>query len=370
MLQRLWALVVKEFLAVWQDKKSRMMLIMPPLLQLLIFSWAATLDVTDVAVGILNLDEGKAGYELTQRFKGTPVFSKHLRFLSSADEIPDEINKQNSLMVISIDDDFSRKIGSGKPAQVQVILDGRKSNTAQIVQGYSAKILETFTEEINTFYGRPQQETSFDARNWFNPNLTYTWFTVTGLIAILTTLVGVAITSLSVAREREMGTFEQLLVSPLTPLDILLGKSIPAVIIGLIEGTVIFLAAITLYQIPFTGSLTLLYISMFVFIWSIVGVGLFISSLCQTQQQAILGVFVFMSPAVILSGYATPIDNMPPWLQQVTVFNPVRYFIYIVRGVVLKDLPAIEVWHALYPMILIAGFTLSAAAILFRKRSS
>lgn len=368
MLQRLLSLVVKEFLAIWQDTKSRIMLFVPPLLQLLIFSWAATLDVTNVTVSVLNLDYGKGGYELTQRFSGSPIF-KNIRFLSTVNEIVEEIDNQKSMMAIYIDEDFSRNLAYGHSAHVQVLLDGRKSNTAQIVQGYSSEILETFTDEINTFYARPLLASTLIARNWFNPNLVYTWFTVTGLIVLLTTLIVISITSLSVARERELGTFEQLLVSPLTPLDILLGKSIPAAVIGMIEGTAIFLAALFIYGIPFTGSIILFYISMFVFIWSIVGVGLFISSLCRTQQQAILGVFVFMSPAVILSGYATPIDNMPPWLQHVTLINPLRYFMYIVRGVILKDLPVSEVIHSLYPMALIAIFTLSAAVILFRKRT-
>jgi ABC-2 type transport system permease protein len=365
--RRLKALIIKEILAVWQDKKSRTMLILPPMMQLLIFSWAATLDVTNVTVAYVNQDAGRWGEELMSRFKGSPVFS-HVERLESPLQIADVIDRQKAVMVLSLDKLFSQKIVNGNPVSVQLILDGRKSNTAQIVQGYAARIIQSFSGEMERLYGREPLDTQIVPRNWFNPNLIYTWFTVTGLVAILSTLISVAITSLSIARERETGTFEQLLVSPLTRLEILIGKSIPAVIIGMVEGTVILIAALTIFHVPFVGSPLLLYISMFVFIVSLVGLGLFISSLCQTQQQAILGVFVFLAPAVILSGYATPIDNMPPWLQKITLLNPLRYFIYIVRGLMLRGIGWELVLQNLWPMLLIAFFTLTAAEKLFRKR--
>lgn len=182
-------------------------------------------------------------------------------------------------------------------------------------------------------------------------------------------LVGLLVTALSVARERELGTFDQLLVSPLQPREILLGKTIPAITIGMVEGTLILIAGIFLFGIPFTGSLFLLYVSMFFYIAAIVGIGLFISSLSSTQQQAILGAFVFMSPAVMLSGFATPIENMPEWLQYVTYLNPPpRYFIIIAKGVFLKAMPAKMVLHYTWPLMIIAFFTLTGAGVFFRRR--
>jgi ABC-2 type transport system permease protein len=191
---------------------------------------------------------------------------------------------------------------------------------------------------------------------------------VPSLVAILTALVGVVVTSLSVARERELGTFEQLLVSPLRPTEIIIGKTVPALVVGVTEGTVISLVGVYVFHVPFHGSAPLLFVSLVVFASSIVGVGLFISSLAKTQQQAFLGAFAFMVPAVLLSGYASPIENMPEWLQTATLLNPVRHFMVIVRGVFLKGLPTADVLSSLWPLVLIAAATLTAATWLFRRR--
>jgi ABC-2 type transport system permease protein len=367
MWRRIYALVIKEFLAVWQDKKSRFVLIIPPLLQLFIFAFAATLDVTNASIGILNHDMGKLSYELVQRFRGSPVF-KHVTFLKSNEEIKQVMDAQQVMMVIHIDEQFSRNLLANRPAEVQLILDGRKSNTTQIVQGYAARIVNQYNQDLAIERNLPTPSTVLIPRNWFNPNLIYTWFTVPALVGILTMLVTLLLTSMSIARERELGTFEQLLVSPLEPFDILTGKAIPAIIFGMLEGTIIILVAVFIFQIPFTGSLFALYLAMFIFVCSIVGIGLFLSSLCQTQQQALLAVFIFMSPAIILSGYATPIENMPHWLQQTTLVNPLRFFLVILRGLFLKELPFSQVMANTYPIGLIAIFTLSSSMWFFRRR--
>lgn len=367
MLHRILALIYKEILAVWRDKKSRATLIVPPLLQLLIFSLAGTLDVKNVSIGVLNHDNGAESFELLQRFHGSPTFN-HIVYLQSVNDIKQVIDNQQVVMVIHIDEQFSRNLRAKKEAHVQLILDGRKSNTTQVVQGYAATIIDQFNDDFATRINYPQQQTQIIPRNWFNPNLIYYWFNVPNLSGILTMLIGFIVTALSVARERELGTFDQLLVSPLQPIEILIGKTIPALIIGLIEGTVIISAAIFIFRIPFIGSLFLLYLSMFVFISSVIGVGLFVSSLSMNQQQAILGTFVFMTPAVTLSGYATPIENMPEWLQQVTVINPLRYYLIIAKGLFLKDMPAHIVLDQVWPMAIIACCTLTGASWFFRRR--
>lgn len=368
MLQRILTLIYKEFLAVWRDKKSRVVLIFPPLAQLLVFAWAATLDVKNMHIGILNRDNGEQSIELTQRFNGSPLFFSEVTYLKSVPEIAPFLDNQDGIMVVSMDEQFSRNLDAGKTADVQLILDGRKSNTAQIVAGYATNVIQQFNNDFTAKYDIPQQRTVLVPRNWFNPNLIYTWFNVPNLSGVLTMLVSLIVTALSIARERELGTFDQLLVSPLLPVEILIGKSIPALVIGMIEGTVIILAAVTIFQIPFVGSLLYLYIGMFVFIWSIVGVGIFLSSLSSTQQQAILGAFVFMAPAVLLSGYATPIENMPDWLQVITYANPLRYYLVIAKGVFLKDMPLSVVLSNVWPMMIIAFFTLSISTWFFRHR--
>jgi ABC-2 type transport system permease protein len=367
MLGRILALIYKELLAVWRDKQSRALLIVPPLLQLLIFSFAGTLDVKNVPIGILNRDYGAESFELIQRFVGTPTFNRII-YLGSVQEIAPAIDNQRVVMVLHIDEQFSRNLRAHNSADVQMILDGRKSNTAQVVQGYAVNIIDQFNRDLATRINLSQQNTEVFPRNWFNPNLLYYWFNVPNLSGILTMLVALTVTALSVARERELGTFDQLLVSPLQPIEILIGKTIPALIIGVIEGSVIVFAAIFIFRIPFVGSFVLLYASMLVFISAIVGVGLFISSLSSTQQQAILGSFVFMTPAVTLSGYATPIENMPVWLQKVTLVNPLRYYLVIAKGLFLKDMPAHIVFENVWPMAIIALFTLTGASWFFRRR--
>jgi ABC-2 type transport system permease protein len=362
-----YSLIVKEFLAVWQDKKSRLLLILPPLVQLFIFAFAATLDVQNISLGILNLDSGKQAYELTQRFQGSTYFP-HIKYLRNVGEIKEVIDNQKVMAVIFIHEQFSRNLLAYKKAQVELILDGRKSNSAQIVQGYVMQIIQQYNDELAKIMHFRIPPSIVIQRSWFNPNLIYQWFTVPGLVAILLMFTTIIITALSIARERELGTFEQLLVSPLRPIDILIGKSIPGIVLGMGEGSIILIAAITAFQIPLTGSLLLLYFSMFIFVCSIVGIGICLSAICKTQQQALLAVFVFMSNAVILSGFGTPIDNMPNWLQNITLINPLRYFLVIVRSIFLKDMSAHLVLMQLYPIAIIAIFNLIVSTFVFRRR--
>lgn len=367
MFKKIYSLVIKEFLAVWQDKKSRFYLIIPPIIQLFIFAFAATLDVKNVSIAILNKDDGKLSHELIERFKGSPTFS-HIRYLKRVQEIKDVIDNQKVSMVIHINEDFSRNLLSGKNGEVQLILDGRKSNSTQIIQGYASKIIGQFYDDLSSEMQFSSPSSVLIPRNWFNSNLEFTWFTVPGLVAILTLTTSLIVTALTIARERELGTFEQLLVSPLRPVDILLGKAIPGIIVGMCEGTIILLAAVLAFGVPFTGSLSILYFSMFIFVTSIVGVGLFLSSLCKTQQQALLAVMIFISVTISLSGFSTPIENMPAWLQDLTYFNPLRHFLVIVRGVFLKDMPIGIVLKYVYPMLFMAVVSLFVSSWFFRRR--
>jgi ABC-2 type transport system permease protein len=367
MRQRIVFLVIKELLAALRDPKARYILIAPPLVQLLVFTFAATQEVKNVRMAVLNLDYGTIARDLVARFEGSPNFSE-VRHLRGDADIASAIDSSSVLMVLHISADLSRSVAAGRPAKVQLIFDGRRSNTAQIVAGYAQAIIEGYNRELAATRRIPQPPSTVVARNWFNPNLESTWNSVPNLVAILTTVLGLVVTALSVARERELGTFEQLLVSPLRPIEIIIGKTVPALLIGLVEVTAMVLVGVSAFGVPLHGALTLLYGSMLVYLAAVIGVGLFISSLAATQQQAILGAFVFMVPAVLLSGFASPIENMPDWLQSLTLANPVRHFLVIVKGLFLKDMPASEVLHNLWPLALIALLTLSAATWLFRRR--
>jgi ABC-2 type transport system permease protein len=367
MFRAVKALIIKEFIATLSDKKSRFVLIVTPIIQLLILSSAATLDVTSAQIGILNKDKGQPSFDFVQRFVGSKTFNQ-IYTLSTEKELETMLDEQKIMMAIHIDEQFSRNLLQGLPAKIQLILDGRKSNTAQILQGYVIRILNQF----NTDFLNRNKKVLVDAviipRNWYNQNLIYTWFTVPGLIGILSMVISIILTSLSVARERELGTFDQLLVSPLTPLEILVGKTVPAIILGMAEATLILLSGLFIFKIPFTGSFLALYIGMFFFILSIIGIGLFLSSICKTQQQSLLASFIFVSPAVILSGYATPIETMPIWLQKITFINPLKYYLIIIRGSFLKELPLQDILMNTYPIIIVAFFNLFFSYWFFKKR--
>ena len=337
MFLRLIAVVVKEFLATLKDPKSRISILLPPIIQLLVFTPAATLDVRNVPIGILNRDSGKQAFELTERFQGSPFFKK-VTALSSEKEIAPFIDEQKGVMVLFIDETFSRNLLEKRPAPLQLILDGRKSNTAQILMGYAQSIVKQFGKEIE------KKDSSFKAemipRFWYNPNLLYSWYNIPSLVATLSMLACLIVTTQSVARERELGTFDQLLVSPLSSFEILVGKTIPGVVIGMAEGIFLMALGLLIYQVPFEGSFLLFLLAQFVFVLAISGVGLLISSLSFTQQQAMLGTFVFMLPSILLSGFATPVENMPLWLQPVTYLIPLKYMLILSKGIFLKAMPA------------------------------
>lgn len=363
MIHRIAALIWKEMLAVLKDPKSRIAIFLPPITQLFIFAFAATLDVKNVPIGILNRDNGEKAFELVQRFHGSPMFSKII-YLQGVEEIAPFIDSQKGTMVISIDEQFSRNLDAKKRADVQLILDGRKSNTAQILAGYTSSILSQFNDDIQVH----QQNVHLEPRIWFNPNTNYQWYTIPCLVGTLSMLTCLVVTTQSVAREREMGTFDQLLVSPLVPWEILIGKILPGIIIGLVEGTLMLVAGTLVIGVPFTGSLSLFFLAVFTFVSAISGVGLFISSLSSTQQQAMLGTFIFMIPSVLLTGFATPIENMPEWMQPITYLIPLRYMLIISKGLFLKGISASVVFSNLWPLVVIALFNWTFAGLLFRRR--
>lgn len=365
MLARIWALVVKEFLAIAKDRRSRFVLIVPPIAQLLVFGYAATFDLGHVRVAFYNEDAGADGQTLLARFSGSPVFAQ-VANLSTDAEIAPMIDGGHATLVVHIGQTFSRDLRLHRPATVQLIVDGRNSNTALIVLGYANAIISNFNRDWLRAHGGHQAPAGLVVRAWYNQNLQSRWFIVPGIVALLTLVIALVVTSLSVARERELGTFDQLLVTPLKPAQILVGKALPALLIGLVEGSFIVLMAVLWFRVPFRGSLGWLYVGLSLFLLAVIGVGLMISSLVRTQQQAILGAFLFLVPAVILSGFATPVANMPPLVQDLTRLNPMRYFLVIVRGLFLQGMSWDLVAGQLWPLALIAVVSLSLAGWLFR----
>ncbi len=363
---RIRAQVVKEMLSIFRDPKSRFILLGPPLMQLFIFSFAMTLEVSNIDVALLNRDSGAASVEFIQQLEASDLVRRTHR-VANEKELARLIDTQQVIAGIVIADNFSSKVASGEGGELQVILDGRKANTSQITLGYLQTIAGNVSATIQSHGSRGASDPAA-VRHWFNPNLTYRWFVVPSLTGILVMLMALMVTALSIARERELGTFDQLLVSPCTPTEIIIAKTIPAFLVGLALGCVMMAAAIFLFGVPFTGSLWLLLVCMMLFILSVVGIGLMISSVCSTQQQAILGIFAIVVPVVIMSGFATPIENMPKVLQWIAEAIPLKHFLIILQGSFLKSLPPQQVFANAWPLAVIALVTLTLATRMVRSK--
>ncbi|MTC61758.1 ABC transporter permease subunit [Providencia rustigianii] len=366
MFYRLYTLIMKELQSLLQEKQTRIILIMPVIFQMILFPLAATLEVTNTTIAIFDQDSGEHSIELTQRLAKASAFS-HVLLLKNEHEIRETLDNRKALLVVRFNQNFSANIASHHTANMMLLLDGRNSNSSQIAANYIEQIVMQYQQELSKTQVQPNNS-ELIVRNWYNPNLDYKWFIVPSLVALITTIGVLIVTSLSIAREREQGTLDQLLVSPLTTWQIFIGKAVPALVVATAQATLVLIIGIFCYQIPFAGSLLLFYGTMVFYGLSLVGFGLLISALCSTQQQAFIGVFVFMMPAVLLSGYISPVENMPVWLQDITWVNPIRHFTDITKQIYLKDADFSVVFHSLWPLLIIALVTSNLAYYLFRKK--
>lgn len=362
-LRRIFALIKKEFITIWKDPKSRGIIIGLPLLQLLVFANAITMEVKNIDAVVIDRDNSVESRELLSRFEHSPRFRKFY-YAENEKDLKEKIDNQRVQIGIYINNDFSSSIKAGKPVNVLIIADGRQTNSASIAGGYASQIVTDYNNEINHAKGA---QINASLRNWYNPNLEYRWYILTVLVSLLALVITLLLTALSIAREREMGTFDQLIVSPLSSFEILLGKTVPPMVIAMVLTCIMTLIVVTAFKVPFAGSAVLFLISIFVSLLSIVGVGLFISSICKTQQQAILGVITFQMPAILLSGFISPVEDMPLFLQYLTLLNPIRFFILLTRGIFLKGMGIADVTLNLIPLLIIAFITLSLASWTFKR---
>jgi len=339
--------------------------VVPPLVQLFVFGYAATFEVMRAPTAVLDQDGSRAAQELIARLAASPAFRLTAR-LAHPGQAAEIINSRRASLLLHIPADFNRRLLNGQGAKVQAIVDGRDSNSSLVLLGYLRRIVAAFNEARPAGAGGAKLD--LDLRAWYNPNLDSRLFIVPAIAGVLTLVVTMLVTALSVAREREAGTFDQLLITPLRPVEILLGKALAPMVIGFFEATIVMIAARLWFQVPFTGSIPALYLGVFLFLLSIVGIGLMISSIAVTQQQALLGGFLFVGPAVILSGFATPIENMPWMLRQLTLLNPTRYFLVILRAEFLEGATLPLLWPQYWPMALIGVVNMAFAVWLFRHR--
>jgi ABC-2 type transport system permease protein len=374
-LKRLLAIVRKELITMLRDPRARVSLIAPPIIQLFIFSSAATMEVKNIALAIVDLDHGPFAAEVQARLAGSRSFARLPHYPSVAEARP-ALERERVIGMLVLPNGLSADVAGARGASAQLLLDGRRSNAAQITAQYVSTIIaDVGTGPLGApqtggagFSPPPRAEVIID--NWFNPNLDYQWFMLPNLVGTLSLGVALMITALSVARERELGTFDQTLVSPATPVEIALGKLLPPLLVASVQATLYLLIVTQLYGVPFRGNLLVFYAAILTFAEACAGVGLFVSSLVHTQQQAFLGAFAVLLPFALLSGFATPVENMPWWLQFVTNINPLAHMLRLMQGLFLKGASLASLAQDLLKLLEIALCTTGAAVLLFRRKAA
>jgi ABC-2 type transport system permease protein len=366
-LLRIVALTRKELLAVLKDPRARLSLFIPPVLQALIFGYAATYDLNHVTYAALDQDHSAASRQLLAGLDGSGVFERVADLQRTAD-VASMINARTALLVVQIDPRFERDLLTGRSPNIQLIADGRNSNTAGTAMGYVGSIVQRFTGRWAADHGLPGAPVQVVTRAWYNPNLETRWFMIPGMIGTLTLIQTMMLTAMSVAREREQGTFDQLLVTPFRPFEIMVGKALPSMLVGTVQATGVLLVAQLWFRIPFAGSYLTLYSGLLLFLLAAVGVGLLLSAVAATMQQAMLYSLLLIMPFSLLSGLTTPISSMPTAVRYLTAINPLSYAIDITRRVYLEGAGLDLLLADLWPLALIAALSLTAASWVFSNR--
>lgn len=362
--RRLRSLCLKELLIIFKDPANRLVLIIPVVIQSFIFGYAATYDLNVIPYVICDQSRSALSRDLAARLDGSGKFLRQATLTSTA-EAEAWIYDGKALLAVQIGSDFDDRILSGQNADVQILLDGRNSTTASIAQGYVSQIVEGWNASRGL-----KSPVNLVIRAWFNPQLETRWNIMPGMLGSLSIIQIMLLAALSVAREREQGTFDQMLVTPLSPWEILIGKAIPPVVVGLAQASLVLLVCLFWFDIPFAGSFADLYIALGVFTLSCAGLGLCISAVSLNMQQALVYCFVVLLPMVLLSGLATPVSAMPEALQIATCANPLRFALVCIRSVYLEGATLADIAPNFVPMLAVAAVTLPLAGWLFRNRLS
>lgn len=374
MFQKIRYLFVKELIQTLRDKRMRVTLIVPPILQLIVFGYAANLDVKHIRTAIRDLDQTVESRDLIGRF-GSSKYFDIVSFPDTPGEVKSLINRGEVTVSIEIPTDFSRKLKKGDTATVQIVVDGTESNTALIALGYANQILSEFSTQILVkrlnkagMIGFVEAGVDLRHRTWFNPNFESRIFYVPGVMASIAFLIPIILTAQAIVREREIGTLEQIMVTPIHPWELMIGKTLPFALIGLFDVILIALIGVFWFEVPLRGNPLVLLSGAVLFLMSSVAIGLFISTICSTQQQAQISTFFFAMPAFTLSGFAFPIENMPEWIQYLTYANPLRYFLVIIRGVFLKANGLDILWPQMVALAILGVLMIVLSSLRFQKR--
>ena len=374
MLARLKQMLIKEFIQVFRDKRTRFVLFVPPIIQMLIFGYAATFEIHHVATVVLDLDHSQESRDVISRFTSSPYFDVQHQ-LTDSRQIEDLIDRGKATVALQINPGFAENLRKGQTAPLQVIVDATNSNTALIASGYINQIAIGFAKDyqqdrINRITPQLTERipsVELEQRPWYNPDLRSRWFFVPGIVGSLTLVLVVNLTAFAVVREREIGTLEQIMVTPIRPGEFILGKTLPFFLIGLFDVSLVAVVGTLWFQVPFRGQVSVLFTGAILFLLCTLGVGLLISTVSATQQQAMVTAFFFLMPAVTFSGFAFPISTMPQWLQYLTYANPLRYFLIVLRGSYLKGVGMDILWPQMLAMAGLGLGLLATAVLRFRK---
>ncbi len=349
---RLWQLLRKELVQLLRDPRSRRMLIIAPILQLLVFGYAVNTDVRHARTFLLDADRTAESRALVAALTSSAYFDVTMRSDRPAD-LTRALDAGDVLIGVHIPRGFAADVASGRPTTVQLLVDGSSANTANVALGYATQIIGRYGQrrgaEIAARAGVPASAggVTFDVRVWYNPNLSSRDYNVPAVMGNIVMLMALLLTSLAVVRERELGTLEQLMVSPLRPMELMLGKTIPSALVAMFDVVLVTAVSLLWFRIPFEGSYLVLTVASMLFVLTGLGIGLLISTISKTQQEAFMSMFMFFLPAIMLGGLLFPVDNMPPWVQALSYLDPIRHFLIVVRGIFLRGAGFSIVWPQL-----------------------
>lgn len=372
MFERALAILTKEFKQIFRDPRMRTIIFISPLLQIILFGYSANKDITYIPTAIYDRDNTSESRELLRKFTYSKYFVPE-QYIFSDKEQNFVLDKGQVNTVIRIDRGFGRNLKGDKEANIQMAFDGTDSNTAMIVMGYANTIISNYQQEQlkkkAELVGFLNTVPSVDLRDraWFNGNLISRNYYLPGVIATIVTMMSLMLTAMAIVKEKEIGTMEQLTVSPLRPIELIIGKLLPFAIISLVQIFLITLLGVVWFQIPLRGNILFLLFSTCIYLFTTLGIGLFISTISSTQQEANMAVFLFYMPTVLLSGFAYPISNMPQVIQWFTIFNPMRYFMVVIRSIFLKGVGFDVLWPQLLPLFIIGVVVITLSSLRFRK---
>lgn len=353
MFERIKQMLIKEFIQIFRDPRMRAIVFIVPIIQTLIFGYAVTTDVKNVSTAVYDQDQTVASRELVATFAHSGYFNI-VDYIYHDQEQQNVLDRGHAVVVLHIPNGFENKIKSGTASPLQVLIDGTDANTASIVSNYVTRIVQSYSQKIILQrLNRPakQQPIELESRAWFNPNLESRNFYIPGIVAIMITLTTLTLTSMAIVREKETGTIEQIIVTPITKAEFILGKTVPFILLGFINVTLILIVALFWFEVPLRGSIFMLFFSSCLYLLTTLGIGLFISTISQTQQQAMMSALLFYFPVVLLSGFIYPIANMPEVIQWLTYINPLKYFLIVLRGIFLKGIG----WDLLWKQLAVLG---------------